>query len=133
MNEKLYKTISELIEHSSHASDLLITGEIALNDGDLELSQKSNIEAQNLISTMIKDIFEETKQELNITSDKVDDYDIPTTLELAKHLAKLSNSAASYIGVVLDAQNSVILGIVSNKIATSINTVVEIYNAIFNN
>ena len=133
MNEKLYKTLSELIEHSSHSSELLIAGEIALNDGDLELSQKYNIDAQNLLNTMVKDIFEETKQELNITSDKVDDYDIATTLELAKQLAKLSNNAASYIGVVLDSQNSVILGIVSNKIITAINTVVEIYNAIFNN
>ena len=36
MNENLYKTLSELIEHSSHASELLINGEIALNNGEFE-------------------------------------------------------------------------------------------------
>lgn len=133
MDEKLYKTLSELIEHATHTSDLLIGGEIALNDGEIELSQKNNVEAQNMLHTMIKDIFEETKQELSLDCDKVNDYDLPTTLELARQLVKVANNAASYITVVLDAQNTVIKGIVANKLQTSINTVVEIYNAIFNN
>ncbi len=133
MNENLYKTLSELIEHSSHASELLINGEIALNNGELELSQKCNIEAQQLINTMTKDVFVEITTLLNATNDKVEEYDIPNTLELAKSLTKLCHAAASYQTVVLDAQNSVILGIVANKILSAINTVVEIYNAIFNN
>ena len=133
MNENLFKTLAELIEHASHASELLIGGEIALNDGELETSQKANIDAQNLLNTMVKDIFEETKQLLNTPCDKVDDYDLPTTLELSRALTRLAQNAASYINVVLDEQNSVIKGIVSNKVLSSINTVTEIYNAIFNN
>lgn len=133
MDEKIYKVISELIEHSCHAGELLIGGEIALNDGNLEMSQKLNIDAQNLLNTMIKDIFEETRQILNTSCDKVDEYDLPNTLTLAQQLAKLSQNAASLIGVVLDKQNSVIQGIVTNKILTHINTIIEIYNSIFNN
>lgn len=133
MDTNLQKTLCELIEHSSHTSSLLIDGEIALNDGDLAASQKANMDAQALLDTMVKDIFVETRQALSSSSNKTDDYDLPSTLELAKSLAKTAQNAASLLLLIISGESQRLQSIMIEKVLTNINTVIEIYNAIFNN
>lgn len=133
METKTLKTLGELVEHSSHVASLLLDGEIALNDGSLEASQKANIDAQTLLSTMVKDIFVETKQALNQNVDATDDYDLPSTLELAKALSNTAQNAGSLIALIVENGSPRLQGILATKVLTNINTALEIYNAIFNN
>ena len=133
MDTKKVKVLSELIEHSATVSKLLVTSEMALNDGDLNTSQKKNIEAQNLLKTMVKDIFAEAQDVLVVKSEGTDDYDIPCTMELIKMLTMLSQNTANLIGILCDGDGGGIADIIAKKIIININTIVEIHNSIFNN
>lgn len=133
MDTKKIKILSELIEHSATVSKLLVTSEIALNDGDLNTSQKKNIEAQNLLKTMVKDIFVEAQDVLVAKSEDTDDYDIPCTMELIRILTMITQNTANLIGILCEGDGGSIADIVAKKIAVNINTIVEIHNAIFNN
>lgn len=133
MNTELIKILSETAEHSAEVCKLFICSEIALNDGDTELSLKRNKEAQQLFSTMVKDVFVETKEALNVNNDNVLGYDYPSVLELSKSLADLNFNLSRYISLEIDLQGDNIKDIVAEKIIIAINTSVEIYNMLFNN
>ena len=133
MDTKKVKVLSELIEHSATVSKLLVTSEMALNNGDLNTSQKKNIEAQNLLKTMVKDIFAEAQDVLVVKLEGTDDYDIPCTMELIRILTMLSQNTANLIGILCDEEGGSVADIIAKKIVTNINTIIEIHNAIFNN
>ena len=133
MNNDLLKVLAETIEHSGQVCKLFVASEIALNDGDMDLSIKYNKEAQQLFSTMSKDVFVEIKEMLNIDTDEVLDYDYPSVLELARVTSDLNYNLARYIGLELDNQGDNVKEIVANKIITAINTSIEIYDMLFNN
>ena len=99
----------------------------------MDLSIKYNKEAQQLFSTMSKDVFVEIKEMLNIDTDEVLDYDYPSVLELARVTSDLNYNLARYIGLELDNQGDNVKEIVANKIMTAINTSTEIYDMLFNN
>lgn len=127
------KILSELIEHCGQVCKLFIDSEIALNDGDTQKSVKCNKEGQQLFSTMIKDIFVETKGLFLNKIDDVLDYDYPSVLELSKNLADLMFNAGRYITAVQENASGNTKEIISKKLITNINTSVEIYNCLFNN
>jgi hypothetical protein len=133
MNLDIIKVLSETIEHSSQVCKLFVASEIALNDGDAGLSLKNNKEAQQLFSTMQKDVFVEIKELLNVETDNVLDYDYPSVLELSKALADLSFNLSRYISMEIDNQGDNVKDILAEKIMTDINTVNEIFDALFNN
>lgn len=132
MNIELIKLFAETIEHSSQVCKLFVNSEIALNDGDTNLSVKFNKEAQQLFETMSKDVFVEVKDMLNVTTDDVLDYDYPSVLELSKVLCDLSYNLSRYINMDIENQNTAI-DIVSKKIIVDLNTACELYNMLFNN
>ena len=127
------KCLGELIENSGHIAKILLAGEIAMNDGDLQMSQKCTIEAQNLIKVMLDDVFQEVVDEFNIQNDECVDYDLPTTLELARVLSEMNYNAGVLINLILDKQSDSIIDGVKTKIVKDINTIKEIATAIFFN
>lgn len=133
MNNELVKIMSETIEHSGQVCKLFVSSEIALNDGDTELSVKCNKDGQQLYSTMSKDVFVEIKDILNVSTDETLDYDYPSVLELSKVLSDLNYNLGRYIGLELNNQGDSVKDIVANKIMTDINTCNEIYDMLFNN
>lgn len=133
MNNDLLKVLAETIEHSGQVCKLFVASEIALNDGDMDLSIKYNKEAQQLFSTMSKDVFVEIKEMLSVVTDEVLDYDYPSVLELARVTSDLNYNLARYIGLELDNQGDNVKEIVANKIIVAINTSTEIYDMLFNN
>lgn len=133
MNTELLSRLGELLEHSSHAAKLLVSSEIALNDGEITLTQKYNKEAQSLIEIMTKDIFLEIEEVLDSSSDQTNDYDLPNNLELIKQLADIAYNCGVMLGIVVEDTASLVRKTVEEKLLKSINTVVEIYNQLYNN
>ncbi len=125
--------IGELIENCGQISKLLISSEIAINDGDLALSQKSMVEAQALIKVMLEDVFLEVKEEFNIDNKDVFDYDIPTTLELVKFFNDAVYNAGVLINLLIDKGGEEIIKSIQTKIVKDLNTIEEIATAIFFN
>lgn len=133
MNNELLKILAETIEHSGQVCKLFVASEIALNDGDMELSIKYNKEAQQLFSTMSKDVFVEIEEELKVSTNEVLDYDYPSVLELSRMLSDLEYNLGRYIGLEIEGQGDSVKEIVATKIMTAINTCNEIYDMLFNN
>lgn len=132
MNEELIKIMYEMLQNVAYASKLLVTSEIAMNDGEIEISQKNTKEAQSFIKVLMNDTFEEFEEESEVENDEVNDYDIPTSLELTRQLISLEYDTAMLLGLYQDKQTE-LYGNAKKKILKDINTVAEIYTAIFDN
>ena len=133
MNNDLLKVLAETIEHGGQVCKLFVASEIALNDGDMDLSIKYNKEAQQLFSSMSKDVFVEIKEMLNVSTDEVLDYDYPSVLELARVMSDMNYNLARYISLELDNQGDNVKEIVATKIMIDLNTSTEIFDMLFNN
>ncbi|MBQ9791320.1 MAG: hypothetical protein IJW28_01915 [Clostridia bacterium] len=132
MDEELLKIVYEIIQNTGYIAKTLINSEIAMNDGDVAASQKYTKEAQNLLNSTINDNFKEYRESVNVQTDSTNEYDIPTTLELAKQIASLEYTAGMLLCTTLDNQNMIIENL-TKKLLIDINTIEEIYNAIYNN
>lgn len=126
------KVIYEAIENTSYLARLILKSEIAMNDADVESCQKYTKEAQNLLATLIKDVYAELTETINQDSDTVNDYELATGLELTVQL----NTLVYDLSRLLLSQrevNELILTKTKQKIITDINTIKEINNAIYAN
>lgn len=126
---KNLELLSELLETSASACENFIISEIALNDGNVELSQKASKDGQQLLKTLIKDTFLQFKEEFNTVSAETLDYDYPNNMELIKALNSLSKNG----GALLGTDDDKIVKILAEKLQQSINTVIEIYTNLFEN
>ena len=126
------KVFFEAIENTSYLARLILKSEIAMNDADVEGCQRYTKEAQNLLATLIKDVYEELAEEIDEPSDTVNDYDLATGLELATQLNTLIYDLS---GLLLSQEevNELILTKTKQKIITDLNTIKEINNAIYAN
>ena len=132
MDEELLKIVYEIIQNTGYISKTLVNSEIAMNDGDVAASQKYTKEAESLLATTINDNFEEYKAKITIDTDSTNEYDIPTTLELIKQISSLQYTAGMLLCTTLDNQDMIIENL-TKKLLIDINTIVEIYNTIYNN
>lgn len=132
MNEH-FSLLTELISHSAHVGKLLISSEIAMNDGNLQESMKYTKEAQGLLKTMKNDVFEEFNESFNIQNANSYDYDIPTPLELAKCLFSLQFNCGSLMSLLSENKSGTLANNLTNQIASDIATILEIYTAIYDN
>lgn len=121
--------LSELLQTSATACENFIKSEMALNDGDVEACQKASKRGQQLIKTLIGDTFEEFQEEMETSSQDVLDYDYPNNFELIKALNNLSIN----VGGMLGAEDDKIEKMFAEKVQQSINTIKEIYLALFEN
>ena len=124
--------LSELIEHSSEVNKLLISNAVDMEDGDLSQAQKHMKEASTLLSTMIKDIFVETREILSIQSDIEEDYDL-STLEISKLLSKVCYNAASLIDCYINEYSGSVQENIENKLLKCINATESLVNTILLN
>lgn len=131
-NEIIIK-IGELVEQTGHAIKLLVSSEIAINDGDIASSQKFTRDVRSLLSVMVRDIFVEIGENFSIHDDELNDYDIPCTLELVKQLAEVQYSAGVYVGIVTGDNGEDTRKIVETKLQRAMNTTIEIVSAIYEN
>lgn len=131
--EELTEVLYEMVEHTGYVSKLLISSEIAMNDGEISESQKNTKEAQTLLGTIIGDVFVEFAEACEIENNDTNDYDIPTCLELVRQLNDIQYNVGVLLGLIADEQNDNILKTCELKIKKSINTVIKIYNNIYNN
>ena len=122
--------ILELLEGVSSANNAFIKSEIALNNGEVEDSQKYSKEGQILLKSMINDTFDEVVEELEIQSNETLEYDYPCTLELIRALNTILMNASMYLS---SSDDENITEILSNKIITAINTAKEIFVSIYEN
>ena len=121
--------ILELLEGVSSANNAFIKSEIALNNGEVEDSQKYSKEGQILLRSMISDTFDEIVEELEIQSNETLEYDYPCTLELIRAL----NTILMNVSMYLSSYDENITEILSNKIITAINTAKEIFVSLYEN
>lgn len=127
------KKLAELVENCGHITKLLLASEIAMNDGELETSQKYMKEAQGHVKVMLDDVFIEVREMFNIENDEVVDYDLPTTMEMARVLNDAIYNAGVLINLILDNSSEIIMESVKVKIIKDLNTITEIAQAIFFN
>ena len=126
------KLLSEIIEQAGQASKFLTASEIAMNDGDIAECQKQSKKAQELLKTMVRDVFVEFEEEYGELGNQTNDYDYPNNLELIKALNDLTYNLGVLIGLILEKMDSIIAGVVG-KCKVSISTVKEIYLALYEN
>lgn len=122
--------ILELLEGVSSANNAFIKSEIALNNGEVEDSQKYSKEGQILLKSMINDTFDEIVEELEIQSNETLEYDYPCTMELIRALNTILMNASMYLS---SSDDENITEILSNKIITAINTAKEIFVSLYEN
>ena len=130
---EMISKLAELVENFGQISKLLLSSEMAINDGELEKSQKYMVEGQRLVKVMLDDVFEEVKECLNIENNEVLDYDLPTPLEMTKVLNDAIYNSGVLINLILDNSNGTIIDSVKTKIIKDLNTIDEIAQAIFFN
>ena len=121
--------LSELLESSSTACELFIKSEIALNDGEIEICQKFSKEGQQLLKTLISDTFIEFNEFYDLDVQACLDYDYPNNMELIKSLTTLSK----FIGGLIGSDDEKIEIMYAKNVIKSINTVKEIYIALYEN
>jgi len=121
--------LSELLESSSTACELFIKSEIALNDGEIEICQKFSKEGQQLLKTLISDTFIEFNEFYGLDVQECLDYDYPNNMELIKFLTILSK----FIGGLIGSDDEKIEIMYAKNVIKSINTVKEIYIALYEN
>lgn len=127
------KKLGELVENCGHISKQLLASEIAMNDGDLALSQKNMMEAQSLVKVMLDDVFKEVIEMFEIENNETVDYDMPTALEMARVMNEAVYNAGVLINLILDNSSATIMDSVKLKLVKDLNTVDEIAQAIFFN
>lgn len=132
MENTKIKLLYEIIEHSSMLNNMLVSAEIAMNDGDLLDTQKYTKNAQNFLKTMTQDTLKEFFQVFEIDSNETNSFDIPSNLEISKSISSLNYNISVLLGLILDNQNGLIDNCL-NKIAKDINTIVSLYNCLYAN
>ena len=121
----------ELIEGASQSSKLLILSQLAIDDGDLALSQKYFLEVKDILTTLNKDTFLEIKELCSNEVTESDDYDI-SSLHLACLLNDACHTAGVLIGMELENQPDTIKASILNKICKTINAISELFETLFN-
>lgn len=132
MENTKIKLLYEIIEHSSMLNNMLVSAEIAMNDGNLLDTQKYTKNAQNFLKTMTQDTLKEFFQVFEIDSNETNSFDIPSNLEISKSISSLNYNISVLLGLILDNQNRLIDNCL-NKIAKDINTIVSLYNCLYAN
>ena len=130
MEEKV-KVYLELIENTSEASRLLIASQVALDDGDLALSQKYFLQVKDILNTLNGDTFEEVKQLYANPTEESEDYDI-SALNLAQLLCVSAKTASTLISIELDDMSNPTKSALENKLVKTLNACSELFGILFN-
>ena len=130
MEEKI-KIYLELIENTTEASKLLIASQVALDDGDLTLSQKYFLQVKDILNTLNGDTFDEVKELYSDPTDESEDYDI-SSLNLAQLLCVSAKTASTLLSIELDDQSNPTKSALENKLVKTLNACSELFGILFN-
>lgn len=133
MNEVYCKTIYELIQNLGYISKLILMSELAMNDGELQMSQKYTKELQSMLKTSINDVFEEFFELVRNKNNEINDYDLPSTLELAKQISNFQFDAGVMLLLLNDNYNDKVFNISESKLIKDLNSIKQIYQEIYGN
>ena len=125
--------LNELLQTSAHLCKLLLSSEIAINNGDIKECQKYTMEAQDLASALINDTFCEFEEKFGVDIKDVGAYEIPSNLELAKTLTNLQFNIGILLSFDDETQNGTLEETTIKQIKKDINTVKKLYNELYNN
>lgn len=131
MDDKI-AVLTELIEQSCEANKLLLLNAIAMENGEIEEAQKHLKSASQILDVMVRDVFIEVKEALEVESDDEDDYEY-SVLDLAKLLVEVTQNAGNLIGYILEGEGDSIKNICINKLVKSINAASSLALAILLN
>lgn len=131
MNKKI-AMLSELIENASEVNRLLISNAIAMENGEIVEAQNSLKQATSLLSVMIKDIFVEVGEILEVNSYEEEIYDF-SMLDIAKLLSKVCFNASSLINCYLNGDLGSIKSSIETRLFKSINATKSLTMAILLN
>lgn len=132
MEKEVVSKLGELVENCGHISKLLITNELAMAEGNIQLAQKSTIEALELLKVILNDVFIEVKEVLNTDNSDIEEAS-PSALELAKALSDIQYNAGVLLTLIADEQSDLICSSVKTKIVKGINTAIKLANDLFFN
>lgn len=132
MEKEVVSKLGELVEICGHISKLLITNELAMAEGNIQLAQKSTIEALELLKVILNDVFIEVKEVLNTDNSDIEEAS-PSALELAKALSDIQYNAGVLLTLIADEQSDLICSSVKTKIVKGINTATKLANDLFFN
>lgn len=132
MEKEVVSKLGELVENCGHISKLLITNELAMAEGNIQLAQKSTIEALELLKVILNDVFIEVKEVLNTDNSDIEEAS-PSALELAKALSDIQYNAGVLLTLIADEQSDLICASVKTKIVKGINTATKLANDLFFN
>ena len=132
MEKEVVSKLGELVENCGHISKLLITNELAMAEGNIQLAQKSTIEALELLKVILNDVFVEVKEVLNTDNSDIEEAS-PSALELAKALSDIQYNAGVLLTLIADEQSDLICSSVKTKIVKGINTATKLANDLFFN
>ena len=127
MKEILY----EVIEHSGEVARRFVDAEIALGDGDLSASQAATKQGQIVFKSVKKDSFAEILEEIGGNVATLE-YDYPNNMELIKALSIASSTAGSLLAA-LDESDAAVQNVLKKKLASAVNTAIEIYDVLYEN
>ncbi len=130
MNENI-KMYCELIENANECSKLLILSQIAIDDGDLTLSQKYFLQVKDILNTLVNDTFNEIKELCSSPVLDSDDYDI-SSLNLASLLNDACHSAGTLVSMENENETNSLKQAILTKLAKTLNACTELYNTLFN-
>ncbi len=132
MEKEVVSKLGELVENCGHISKLLITNELAMAEGNIQLAQKSTIEALELLKVILNDVFIEVKEVLNTDNSDIEEAST-SALELAKALSDIQYNAGVLLTLIADEQSDLICSSVKTKIVKGINTATKLANDLFFN
>ncbi len=129
--EENVKIYIELIENSAEASRLLTLSQMAIDDGDLTLSQKYFLQVKDILNTLNKDTFEEVKELANVSTDESEDYDI-SSLNLSCLLMSACKTATTLMDIELFDQSNPTKQALLTRLVKTLNACSELYGILFN-
>lgn len=129
MDKKTVGLLGELAQYAAHAAELLTASEIALGEGELLLCQQNVKEAQQLLSTLLTDVFREAQEAFGFSEAKSGA--LPGNLELARALDHLAYTACLYQGVLLEDDGE--RPSMRAKVADAVGVVVGLYRDLYLN
>ena len=114
MEKEVISKIGELVENCGHISKLLITNEIAMAEGNIQVAQKCTIESQELLRVIINDVFVEVKEVFNIINEDMDLVE-SSIMEMVKVLSDIEYNSGVLINLLIDNQSELICSNVKTK------------------
>lgn len=132
MEKEKNKLLLEIIELATALEKSIICCEIAMNNGEIMNCQKYTKEASKYLKTMSKDVFREFFDIFDISTTETFEIPTPSALEICRLTSDMCHNIAFLLEMDLEGSNTASNTTVL-KIAKYINTILDLYRALYAN